>query len=79
MTKPLLTKTLDPHVFLDYYYLKEELVNFCRKENLQPTGNKEDLTNRIYYYLKTGEKTTKKLNINRKSNIKEISLTSIIE
>ncbi len=53
-----MNKTLNSATFLDYYYLKEELVRFCREEGLQTTGGKADLTKRISHYLDTGEKLT---------------------
>lgn len=60
------------------YYLKEELVAFCRKHNLQTTGSKEELTKRITTYLETGEKTTKK-HRSYKSNTKIITPNLAIE
>lgn len=58
--KPPLTKDLEEAVFMQYYYLKEELVAFCKAQQLQSTGSKIELTNRISHYLKTGEKITSK-------------------
>ena len=54
--RPELCKTLDSKLFMSYYYLKEELVAFCKKEGLQSSGSKEMLTKRIAIYLETGEK-----------------------
>ena len=54
MTK--LTKNLSPDEFKDYYFLKEELKDFCRVEGLKVSGSKEDLENRIVHYLEIGEK-----------------------
>lgn len=55
MTRPLLTKQLTPEEFKDYYFLKDELKEFCRQEGLKVSGNKEDLEKRILHYLSTGE------------------------
>jgi len=52
---PILSKELDPTTFRDHYYLKEDLVRFCRENGLQTTGGKIDLTERISHYLDTGE------------------------
>jgi len=41
------------------YYLKEELIDFCRKNDLQITGGKLELTERITNFLNTGKKTYK--------------------
>lgn len=51
-----LTKNLKPDDFKEYYFLKEELKDFCRCEGLKISGNKQDLENRIIHYLETGEK-----------------------
>lgn len=55
-TRPNLTDTLDDKTFLKFYYLKEELIQFCKNYDLQTTGSKVELTNRIAHFLKTGEK-----------------------
>jgi hypothetical protein len=54
--RPPIDKNLSGDTFRSFYYLKEELTAFCRKEGLQATGGKIDLTNRIAHYLDTGEK-----------------------
>lgn len=38
--RPDLHKTLDSATFQSYYYLKKELVRFCRQEGLQACGKK---------------------------------------
>lgn len=53
--KPELNKNLDEKTFREYYYLKEELVSFCKENNLPTAGSKPELTERIAYYLKTGD------------------------
>lgn len=53
--RPPLEITLDESTFLDYYYLKEELTNFCKTVGLPTSGGKLELTQRIAHYLKTGE------------------------
>ena len=50
-----LTKDLSPEEFKEYYFLKEELKDFCRLEGLKVSGNKQDLEKRIIHYLETGE------------------------
>ena len=77
--RPNLDIKLDSKTFKGYYYLKEELVDFCRRNNLQTTGGKIELTERIAHFLDTGEKTFKN-HINKKTvNIDEITLDTIIE
>ena len=77
--RPKLDKSLDSKTFKEYYYLKEELVNFCRKNNLQTTGGKIELTERIANFLETGERTYKSHNIRKNVIIDEITIHTIIE
>lgn len=79
MNRPLLDKNLNSNEFKQYYYLKEELVKFCKENNLQTTGSKIELTNRIIKFLDTVEKEVVTSNKKNKINDKLISLDSIIE
>ena len=36
--RPVLDRNLDSKIFRDYYYLKEELVNFCRENGIPVSG-----------------------------------------
>ena len=38
--RPDLNKELDAQIFRSFYYLKEELVSFCRENNLPVSGGK---------------------------------------
>lgn len=58
--RPIIDKVLESKDFRSYYYLKEELVEFCRKSGLQTSGGKIELTDRIAHYLDTGEKLSSK-------------------
>lgn len=75
--RPVLDKNLDSKTFRDYYYLKEELVNFCRENGIPVSGGKIEITDRIAYFLDTGKilpaQTTRK-----KEKQKLISSSSII-
>ena len=76
---PDLDITLDGKTFREYYYLKEELVDFCRKHNLQATGGKLELTDRIAEFLDTGNRNSA-THIKRKSpSVGEITLDTVIE
>ena len=77
--RPNLDNSLDSKTFKEYYYLKEELVDFCRKNNLQTTGGKIELTERIAKFLETGERTYKSHNIRKNVIIDEITIHTIIE
>lgn len=70
--RPALNINLDAKTFRDFYYLKEELVEFCRENSLPVSGGKIELTNRIAVFLETGKvkgkpqlaKTSKKPAVN---------------
>lgn len=53
--RPNLSKELDGATFRSFYYLKQELVNFCRDNGLLASGGKIELTDRIAYFLDTGK------------------------
>lgn len=62
-----LNKDLDSAEFREYYFLKEELKEFCRNEGLKISGSKNQLEERIIYYLDTGKSLENKT-IQKKSN-----------
>ena len=53
--RPVLDINLDSKTFREFYYLKEELLDFCRKNNLPVSGGKIELSDRIAHFLDTGE------------------------
>lgn len=69
---------VDSKTFRSYYYLKEELIDFCRKNHLQTTGSKIELTERIAHFLETGERTCKSHAVKR-NKVVDITLDTIIE
>lgn len=72
-----LTKDLTPDEFKDYYFLKEELKDFCRSQGLKISGSKRDLEDRIVHYLGTGEELKQPLiKQNPRKSLSEISLDS---
>ena len=69
-----LDRNLDSKTFRDYYYLKEELVNFCRENGIPVSGGKIEITDRIAYFLDTGKilsATTKRKKATEISTISE--------
>lgn len=77
--RPKLDIKLDSKTFKEYYYLKEELIEFCRKNNLQTTGGKFELTERIAKFLDTGERTYISNNKKKKNIVGDITLDTKIE
>lgn len=53
--RPELNRELDGQTFSQFYYLKEELVAFCRENDLPVSGGKMEITERIRYFLDTGK------------------------
>ena len=52
--RPELNKKLDAATFRSFYYLKQELADFCKENGLPTSGSKSELTDRIAYFLDTG-------------------------
>ncbi|GKV55299.1 hypothetical protein NCCP2222_12460 [Sporosarcina sp. NCCP-2222] len=53
--RPILHIDLSVEEFLDYYWLKAELQEFCRGNGLSAAGSKGEITDRISTFLRTGE------------------------
>ena len=52
--RPELNKKPDAATFRSFYYLKQELADFCKENGLPTSGSKIELTDRIAYFLDTG-------------------------
>ena len=55
MERPDLDKISDGKTFRSFYFLKEELIKFCRKNGLPTSGGKIEITDRIAHFLDTGK------------------------
>ena len=77
--RPDLNKELDAKTFKSFYYLKEELVSFCRDNNLPVSGGKIELTERIACYLDTGNITETSSRRKKTINIGTITEKTKIE
>lgn len=77
--RPDLDTRLDSKSFKEYYYLKEELIDFCRKNDLQTTGGKLELAERISDFLDTGVKSYKTHNNKKTKIVNDITLDTLIE
>jgi len=77
--RPELTTELKRKEFLEYYFLKEELVCFCRENGLPASGGKAELTERIAYFLDTGKVLAAKTVRTQKHKISTITRDSTIE
>ncbi len=72
MKRPKLDKEISIKDFKDYYWLKEELVGFCRDIGINSSGGKIDIYNRIIDFLENGKIITK-------SNIKKVNIISTFD
>lgn len=77
--RPELNKKLDSKTFREYYYLKEELVAFCRENNLPASGGKIELTDRIAAFLDTGTVLKASAKKQKKTDIGTITEDTLIE
>ena len=77
--RPSLTTELNAQTFRQYYYLKEELVEFCRKNDLQATGSKSELSERIAIFLESGKRTRADRKARKSQSAGEIKPNNIIE
>ena len=57
--RPILDKKINTKDFNDFYWLKSELMNFCREIGISSSGGKIEIANRISDYLETGKITKK--------------------
>jgi hypothetical protein len=54
MKRPELNNNISVSDFKDFYWLKEELLAFCKSEGIRTNGGKQELADRIVIYLQTG-------------------------
>lgn len=65
LKRPTLNQSIVPDIFGNFYWLKAELIQFCRAQGLSSLGSKIELTERIKKFLETGVKNnppTQKIN-----------------
>jgi len=77
--RPELSRELDAETFRSFYYLREELVAFCRENNLPVSGGKLELTDRIAHFLATGEVLAPSAKRKTTACVGEICETTVIE
>ena len=62
MERPFLFDVKDSSVIKNFYYLKSELVEFCKKNNLKTTGSKQEIIDRIVKFLDYEQNQDKEFN-----------------
>ncbi len=55
MERPNLDNNISLTDFKEFYWLKEELVEFCKKTGISTSGSKVELTNKIQHHFSTGK------------------------
>ncbi|MEM7715028.1 MAG: DUF6434 domain-containing protein, partial [Cyanobacteria bacterium P01_A01_bin.68] len=58
MERPKLNNISSAEEFKNWYWLKEELIAYCREVGIKTTGGKFEIAERIINYLNTGETKT---------------------
>ncbi len=53
--RPELTNRISVLDFKDFYWLKNELIAFCKENKLRSSGSKREIAERIVHYLETGQ------------------------
>ena len=77
--RPELNRSIDGKTFRSFYYLKEELVSFCRENNLPVSGGKTELTERIANFLDTGKVAPASVKRKATVNVGTITESTAIE
>ena len=79
--RPELNRQIEPSLFLDFYWLKSELQQFCRQLSIPCSGSKQELTDRIYTYLSEGtiKKAKGQRRVKEQTKEDELNLEAIIK
>jgi hypothetical protein len=81
--RPLLNPEISINDFKIHYWLKEELQGFCRNNGIRASGSKLEISERIEFFLSTGQKKTPKKRNPKKSdptitNTEVLSIKTVI-
>lgn len=77
--RPLLNREITVQNFRDFYWYKEELVEFCRDENLDKSGGKIELADRIEKYINTGRRESRQKKVVKKLSQFDWNTTNLTE
>lgn len=73
MSNPNFNKNMTINEFKSYYWYREDLVNICRKLDLDYDGSKDELEKRIIAYLNGNILESKRKNLNKKRMNKKMT------
>ena len=69
MERPALNKEISCTDFNEFYWLKQELIDFCKIVGILTSGGKIEIANRISHYLSTGEvRSSERKKVENQSN-----------
>ena len=74
--RPTLSKAIKPADFRDYYWLKTELIEFCRDNKLPTSGGKNEIQARIEQFLLSGKKASSRGSEAKKYDSTSLTLSS---
>lgn len=76
---PVLNRSISEKDFRDFYWLKHELIQFCRTYGLSAVGGKQEVADRIALFLRTGKKQKPVTKIIKKSSkVQALSLQTVV-
>jgi len=82
MKRPLLNKETSIDDFEGFYWLRAELISFCRSHGLSSSGGKVELAQRISQFISTGQKLKPDKTKNKKQEFDwhkdELTLNTLI-
>lgn len=55
VARPNLDENISLKDFKEFYWLKQELLDFCKTHGISRDGGKREIADRIYFYLSTGQ------------------------
>lgn len=79
MSRPEINEIKNSKTFREYYYLLSELKDFCKDNGLPGSGGKQEITDRIAYFIDTGEVLRPKAKLTQKTRTDTLTPESIIE
>lgn len=79
--RPKLTIKTPIYIFLNYYWLKEELLAFCTQNKLPTHGGKLELMSRIESFLKNNDRIPQKIQrkkTNQRDSASDLTLKTVV-
>jgi SAP domain-containing new25/Domain of unknown function (DUF6434) len=78
MNRPSLTNTLSPEEFESWYWLKQELVEFCQQHQIPSAGSKSEVSEKIPAFLRKAPPPKVRVSIKKGEMPAHFLLTTVI-